>query len=140
MTPGEWVWMPHAGHFILGDQCRFHLATYVGGVIVSTVGELWCDSRVREIFAECRGIKIEGRGDEWDHNYMKKIGFEALGYQRKYETMVFNARESGLKCCPYRIDVTDGELDFAPYNAPEDAMAGHMELCIKWSQKDRQLL
>ena len=45
----EWLWMPHTAHFICGKECQFHLATYVNGVIVSTVGELWFDSQVREI-------------------------------------------------------------------------------------------
>jgi hypothetical protein len=29
MKADRWVWMPHAGHLIVGNQCRFHLATFV---------------------------------------------------------------------------------------------------------------
>ena len=39
MSADKWIWMGHAGHFILGHKCRFHLSTYVNGYIVSTVGE-----------------------------------------------------------------------------------------------------
>jgi hypothetical protein len=51
MTRDKWVWMGHSGHFILGSSCRFHLNTYVGRYIVSTVGELWNDTAVRRIHA-----------------------------------------------------------------------------------------
>ena len=25
----KWIWMPHAGHLIVGNDCRFHLNTKV---------------------------------------------------------------------------------------------------------------
>lgn len=37
--PQDWIWMPHPGHFIAADACMFRLCTYVGGFIVSTVGD-----------------------------------------------------------------------------------------------------
>lgn len=57
MKKEDWIWMPHPAHFICSDHCRFVLATYVGGYIVSTVGEHVPDSATREIIAESRGVK-----------------------------------------------------------------------------------
>lgn len=132
----KWIWMPHAAHFICGNDCRFHLATKVGKYIVSTVGEYVPDSSIRRIYAESRGKKIKGIGDEWDANYMKEFGYEDIGLDRKYETMVFLAKKSGESCsaCPYRI--ASGEnIDFKGYNNPKDAYQGHMKMCEKWSKK-----
>lgn len=135
MEKNKWIWMPHAGHFIAGSKCRFRLNTYVGGYIVSTVGEYLPDSStVREILAEGRGIKLEGRGDERQNSWMQQAGLEEVGSGRKYETMVFRARKSNYKCCPYEM-VSGENLDFEGYNTPEDAFAGHYRLCRKWSKK-----
>lgn len=126
--------MPHPGHFICARDCKFFLNTYVGGYIVSTVGELWPDSQVRKINASTRGMKIEGIGDYWDADYMKKIGFEEIGFGRLYETMVFKAKKSKDACCPWRM--TDGSnLDFDSYNEAGDAFKCHMKMCKKWSKK-----
>lgn len=136
VTQADWVWMPHPGHFICAKDCKFFLNTYVNGYIVSTVGELWLDSAIRKMHAKVRGIEIKGRGDEWDFNYAKQIGYEDIGHNRKYETMVFKAKRndrSGEKCCPYTIDVADGELDFLPYNTADAARKGHLALCEKYS-------
>jgi len=133
MKKDKWIWMPHPGHFICGFDCRFRLTTYVGKYIVSTVGELFPDSQVREICAKSRGIILNGIGDERKYDYMDKIGYEEIGINRKYETMVFKAKKSEDKCCPWRM--TSGELDFEGYNDPGDAFKGHMKLCLKWSKK-----
>lgn len=134
MQKQNWIWMPHAAHFIGGNYCRFHLATYVGGYIVSTVGELFWDSTIRENTAKFKGIILKGKGDERDRDYMKKIGFEEIGCGRLYETMVFKAGKSKHKCCPYEA-TNWGELDFQGYNTPEDAYKGHLKMCKKWSKK-----
>jgi hypothetical protein len=133
MKKANWVWMPHAGHFIMGKDCQFVLNTYIGKYIVSTVGELWPDSQVRKITAECRKILIEGRGDAWDYDYMQKIGFADLGCDRKYETMVFKAKKAE-GCCPWRM-ANGHDLDFQGYNDPKDAYLGHLKMCVKWSKK-----
>jgi len=106
MKKEKWVWMPHAGHFVCGHRCQFKLNTYVGKYIVSTVGEMVYD---------------------------QNKGFEEIGCDRLYETMVFKAVESGNKCCPYEIKVSD-EVDFEGYNTPEEAYKGHLYLCDKWSK------
>jgi hypothetical protein len=141
MQSSKWIWMPHAGHFICGNDCRFHLSTYVGKYVVSTVGELWSCRSTREIHA---GVydpvwlanNKHLHGDEFDHAYMIKFGFEEIGCNRKYETKVFKAKKSPEKksCCPYRI-IVEGELDFEGYNKPEDARIGHLKMCKKWGTK-----
>lgn len=103
MKKDKWIWMPHAGHLCVGRDCKFHLNTYVGKYIVSTVGEYWPDREVRKIHADCRNIEIEGRGDYWDADFMKKVGWLEIGCNRKYETMVFKASKSKSKCCHWEM-------------------------------------
>lgn len=134
MDKSRWVWMPHAGHFICSRDCRFILNTYVGKYIVSTVGEYLPDYPVREILAESRGITLVGKGDARLADYMKKIGYETVGIDRKYETMVFPAKKSDDKCCPFRMK-DSVNIDFAAYNEPEEAYKGHYKMCLKWSRK-----
>lgn len=137
-APAGWKWFGSAGHFICSRDCRFHLTTLIGRHLISTVGELLPDSAVREIYARTRGIVLEGMGDARLADWMKKCGFEDVGYQRKYETMVF--RVSGKRCkapeCGCGLpDIIPSELDFAGYNTAGAATAGHMRLCRKWSKK-----
>ena len=132
--------MPHAGHFIGGKNCKFILNTYVGKYIVSTVGELWWGRSSREIVAEVQNPQWFRtnrylKGDTFDNAYMKEFGYDEVGCGRKYETMVFKARKSTNKCCPYSIDVTS-ELDFEGYNDRGDATEGHYAMCEKWSTAD----
>ncbi len=107
MSTAEWIWMPHAAHFICASQCQFRLATYIpaSDVIVSTVGEY---------------IREDGKP-------------QPIGMDRLYETMVFKAVPSGDKCgaCPYSIQPSI-EVDFEPYNTAKEAYAGHLALCRKW--------
>jgi len=126
--------MPHPGHLIIARDCKFFLNTFVGKYIVSTVGEYLPDSEVRKIFAETRGITLKGKGDERLADYMKKIGYEELGCDRKYETMVFLAKKSEHKCCPYTAK-NWGELDSTGYNNSEDAFKGHYKMCLKWCKR-----
>ncbi len=133
MNKVNWVWMPHAGHFVCGNECRFRLNTYVGGYIVSTVGEYLPDSAVREILGDLRKLNLEGRGDDRQADFLRKNGFEKIGCDRTYETMVFKARRSKNKCCPW--EVSGSELDYAPYNDADSAYEGHLKLCQKWSRK-----
>ncbi len=104
MNRRDWVWMGHAAHFICGDRCSFHLATYVGGYIVSTVGEL----------------VVHGQEE-----------FEEIGYKKLYETMVFRAKPSENVCCPYTIADLQ-EVVARGYNDADSATRGHMELCDEW--------
>jgi hypothetical protein len=126
--------MPHPGHLIISFDCRFHMNTYVNGYIVSTVGEYFPCDGTREILATSRGVTLQGRGDERKADYMKKIGFEDLGFGRKYETMVFKAEESKDKCCPWTASSFE-ELYIKGYNDPGDAYAGHLNICEKYDKK-----
>lgn len=128
----DWIFQPHAGHFICGKDCKFFLNTHVNGYIISTVGEFLPDSRIREIFAISRNITIEGKGDSWDRDYMKKIGYEEIGCGRKYETMVFKAKYVENSCCSWQPENFD-DIDFRGYNDPVEARKGHYELCEKYS-------
>lgn len=136
LQENKWVWMPHAGHFIAARHCIYHLTTYVGKYIVSTVGEYMPDSNVREILAETRGIVLEGKGDERYYSWLKKAGYQEIGFNRTYETMVFNAKpnDEESSCCPWVVDKFT-ELDMQGYNDPNEAYAGHLELCRKWAKE-----
>ena len=111
MKKENWIWMPHPGHYCCASQCLFKLNTYVGGYIVSTVGEY---------------IASDNKSDEFDD----------VGLNRKYETMVFKAEKSDNECCPYGMESVDN-VDFEGYNSSEDAMAGHYRFCKKWAKKRR---
>jgi hypothetical protein len=134
ISRSRWIWMPHPAHFICARDCRFHLATAIGKHIVSTVGEYLPDSTVRDIFAKSRGVELKGIGDERLADYMKKIGYEEIGFDRKYETMVFKANRSKRGCCPWE-QTSGSELDFAGYNDADAAYKGHMKLCAKWARR-----
>lgn len=130
----EWQWYGKAAHFICGADCRFHLATRVGPWLVSTVGEYLPDSNVRDILAEARGISLKGKGDERRWSWMQQCGYEEIGYQRTYETMVFRAGEPCGGECGCGVPTIDGrEKDFRGYNSAADATAGHLALCEKWA-------
>lgn len=134
----KWVWMPHPAHFICAQDCKFFLATKIGKYIISTVGEYFPDYQIREIFAESRGVNLEGKGDARRADYMKKIGFEDLGHERKYETMVFESMKTPkdgrgyCEACPFRIK-SGHDIDFNGYKKSKDAYKGHLEMCEKWS-------
>lgn len=143
MKKENWIWMPYAGHFILGDECNFRLNTYVGKYIVSTIGELWGDSQVRKIHAQVHDKEWYAenkdlKGDNFDVAYFKKFGFQEIGYKRLFETMVFEAKPNPDKkfkdCVPYVIDVTK-EVDFNSYDDRNKAYKGHLKLCEKWCLK-----
>jgi len=135
-------WYGHAGHFICGHMCRFHLCTKVGKYLVSTVGEMWPSRSSREIHASVYDRKwleenIHLKGDYFDDAYMKKFGYQEIGSDRKYETMVFR---SGKKCdspkCGCGIpSIASPNLDFLAYNDAGSATKGHMDLIKKWSKK-----
>lgn len=137
LKKADWVWQPHAGHFIMGNNCLFRMNTYVGGYIVSTVGELMHDSEVREIMAKSRGIDLVGKGDARHADYMEKIGYDSVGHNRKYESMVFKAKSSGSRCscCEWIIEQAE-DVDSGSYNDSVSARKGHMKLCLKWSGEE----
>lgn len=65
---------------------------------------------------------------------------EDIGCDRKYETMVFLAGApcSSANCgCGLPSLKDAAELDSAGYMTAGDATVGHMEMCSKWSLKDK---
>ena len=132
-----WTWMPHSAHLIVGYDCDFHLATEVGGYLVSTVGEYFPDSQVREIIAKSKNVKLEGIGDRRRFDFYKKIGYVEIGLGRPYETLVFESSKSGEKCCLFKMK-TSKEVDFRGYNTAGDAYNGHMELGENIGQHGKQ--
>lgn len=138
------IWMPHPAHFICAKDCRFHLATYINGVIVSTVGELWFDGGSRRIHAKIYDPEWHEKnnhllGDTYDATYFKRFGYEELhigGWI--YETMVFSASKSpkavGELCCPYRINVSDVKHEDW-YKGSNEAFKGHYKLVKKYRKK-----
>ena len=138
----HWEWFGHAGHFICADKCRFHLTTKVGKYLVSTVGEWWPERSSREVHAKVHDAawltaNAHRRGDDFDFQYMKRFGFEEIGCDRKYETMVFKAgKRCGVAGCGCRLpDIGSIELEYLPYNDAGSAAKGHLALCRKWSKK-----
>lgn len=134
----DWIWMPHAGHFICGRDCQYHLTTFVNGYIVSTVGELWFDRQLRIIHAQIHdpawlAENRDLKGEFFDEEYKNKFGFEQVGADRLYETMVFHAKAYKSKCCPY-VAANWTDLDFKGYNDADAATEGHYALCLKWSK------
>ncbi len=132
----DWKWYGRAGHFICANKCQFHMCTAIGDVLVSTVGEHFPADGVREIYAQKRGVKLEGRGDAREADYMNKVGYEQIGYGRKYETMVF--RLTGEVCTVPECNcgmpsIVPSEIDFEGYNLAGLATTGHMAMCVKWA-------
>ena len=140
ITKDKWIWMPHPAHFICASDCKFFMATKVGKYIISTVGEMFPDAPIREIYAETRNIVLEGKGDARRADYMKKIGYDEIGVGRKYETMVFKAVRSikkgkdACKACPFQIE-SGNNIDGNGYNEPDKAYEGHLKLCNKYANK-----
>ena len=137
----DWRWYGHPGHLIVGQDCRFHLATEIGNYLVSTVGEYLPDSNVREIMAASRGITLDGMGDARRADFMRKIGFQEIGSGRKYETMVFEIGTDPKRCsdpecgCGIPHPTTYSELDFEGYNDAGSATRGHYAMCQAWAAK-----
>ena len=135
----KWIWMPHAGHLIVGNKCQFHLNTCVGKYIISTVGEYWPERNSREIHAKIYDSEwLEKNkhllGDAFDAAYLKRFGYMEIGHNRKYETMVFKAKKSKHKCCPYEM-ICGEDLDMEGYNDAGLAYLGHLKMCKKWARK-----
>lgn len=141
----EWLWFGSPAHFVCALDCRFHMATQVGCVIVSTVGEYLPDHKTRERLATERDIKLRGRGDERLHDWFKKTGgYEEIGYRRTYETMVFRiAREvCAVKDCGCGMPLIASwtELDAKGYSQRGAATFGHREMCAEWATGQEERL
>ncbi len=123
VSQDDWEWFGKSGHYICGQWCRFHLCTKVGKYLISTVGE----------YVHPR----HGKGVEQDEAawLAENSPGEDIGYNRKYETMVFIAGEmcNNLKCDCGQPKHDGSELDFAGYNMAGEATRGHLEMCRKYA-------
>jgi len=117
MDKRDWEWFGNAGHFILGDECKFHLTTILNKrILVSTVGEL--------------PINTPGLPE-----------FDTLGGEdgNFYETMVFD--EGEWEYCedgcgtPLARPNSGDCLNMDRYKTRKDANVGHLLLCEKWEEK-----
>jgi len=123
----KWKWSGIACHFICGSRCRFHMGTVVGKYLISTVGEMLDEQRRGSL----RTDEFYGMAPEYCAD---------IGYQRKYETMVFRLKQrrgknrSTCDCLRCRYDQMD-QVDFLPANTAGEAERNHMKLCRKWARK-----
>jgi hypothetical protein len=142
----DWKWYGHPGHFICARWCRFHLCTEIGPYVVSTVGEYWPGREVREIHADVVDpgwlmVNRSLKGDAFDSAYMKRFGFEEIGHDRTFETMVFRtARRCDSPECGCNMPIIDpSEIDFEPEKTAGEAASNHEALCVKWAAKEQEV-
>lgn len=102
----EWQWFGNAGHFICGNDCRFHMATQIGDVLVSSVGQMHTS-----------------RTADW-------LG-EDIGSGRKFETMAFKVSGEKCECGCGMPRIIPSEIEFDGYNDHLKAREGHMRICYK---------
>lgn len=106
----EWIWQGHAGHLIVAEWCRFHMATRVGDVLVSTVGDYFPPGKEERETIDCG---------------------------RFFETFVFAA--GATLDCGCTNAASWSEIDCAPANSAAAATANHMEMCRKWARQQAEL-
>lgn len=106
---GDWYWCGYAGHLIVADQCRYHLNTRVGNVIVSTVGD----------------YRPSHKGGER----------ERIGCDRFFETYVFRAKDTAR---PEGEPLSYSEIDSAGTDDSEESESQHYAMCEKWASAEKQ--
>ena len=76
----------------------------------------------------------EQREEEW---LRENWPGEDVGYNRKYETMVFRmkGRCDSPKCGCGAPLIEPSEIDSDVYNLPGPAREGHMKMCHTWAEK-----
>ncbi len=115
----DWEWYGNAAHLIVGRWCRFHLATKIGDMIVSTVGE----------YVHPRHSGSSERTEaEW---LQKNWPGEEVGCDRKFETMVFAWDGTYCECGCGLPKIIPSELACNGYNDHHAAREGHLEMCLR---------
>ena len=107
----EWRWHGHAGHNIIGPECRFVMHTEIGTYRISTVGDYYCRNERREV-----------------------------GFNRYYETYVSKTNGIAGSCCDDPdctwTKVADWcEIDGIGANTFSEAEANHMAACDKYASE-----
>ena len=113
----KWKWFGHAGHFIGGNSCRFHLCTQVGAFLVSTVGDYY-----------------QGGGD----GVRTTLGSDEDSY---FETYVFSLGAHPRRCskkecvCGMPTPESWREIDGIRESTAGKAAESHMKMCVKYARK-----
>lgn len=105
----DWIWSGRPGHFIDADRCLFRLCTDIGSVRVSTIGAYYPKDDYEEMIT--------------------------LGFERHYETMVFNLSKGGEINNWTEIDAESIKLEKNESAKAADKRAEkmHMRMCWKWA-------
>jgi len=121
----DWKWYGQPGHFICGRWCRFHLATEIGEYFISTVGEYVHPRHSGASEAD----EMEWLKENWPG--------EDIGWDRKYETMVFKiiGRCETPECGCGMPEVGGENIDMRGCNSAKEAREDHMALCSIWANK-----
>lgn len=106
----DWYWCGYPGHLIVASDCRFHLHTRIGQVIVSTVGD----------------YHPQHRSDSVPQN---------IGCDRKFETFVFVAKDTDR---PEGEPLNYSEIDREGSNDSEESERQHHAMCEKWATAEMQ--
>ena len=112
VPPEDWKWYGTPGHYILADDCIFHMTTQVGKWLVSTVGDL--HRRKGPPVRETKGLQ----------------NCEAVAIGRFFETMIFLGEDG------QQVGIQEG--DAIGYDMGEEATAGHYKACREWAAKQDQ--
>lgn len=112
VPPEDWKWYGQPGHYILADDCIFHLNTQVGKWLVSTVGDL--HRRNGPPVRETKGPRH----------------CEEVAMGRFYETMIFLGEDG------QQVGTQEG--DAIGYDTSPEATAGHYKACQDWAAKQDQ--
>lgn len=111
----ETIDRPFAGHFIGSADCRFFRTT--------DVGEKWRVSTV---------------GD-YHPSGLPDVGAHEIGYQRLYETMVFQLGRTICDCGCGAPEVSSWtEKDFKGYGTQQEAETGHASMVAKYRARVRR--
>jgi hypothetical protein len=141
----DWIWWGQAAHLIVAHECRFHLATQVGIVVVSTVGA-WKQDQMNEAMKH----ETAAKRAEWEAHRKRAVqlgmerkdGSHQIGAWRFYESMVFPivgyCTETECDCGGLPDIGAASSVGFSPYNFALEAQAGHVDLCVEWSSDEKQ--
>jgi hypothetical protein len=122
IAQAEWRWFGNAGHLVASDDCRFHLATQVGRVLVSTIGDYKPSGISSGVLRE------------------NAEGFAEIGWQRFYETYVFELSDMPCPCGCDMMQVEKwSEIDSHGWQSRAEANRGHIEMCQKWATVDQEV-
>lgn len=138
----DWKWYGQATHFICANECRFHMATRVGALLVSTVGAWMQDSIRKSFLDEENGL---AKWEAWIApglrlGLTKPNGMHVIGAERFYETAIF---EIGGYCETPDCDCGGlpniGEnVAMIGYSTSAEAQAGHIDVCEEYSTDEKQ--